>query len=212
MITLAPRDAYQRIALDYDAAPNPMLTLETRTVESLLPPLEGLLVADVAAGTGRWAARGRRDGARTIAIDFSPEMLAYAPRDRVLADILRLPLRDQSIDLVICAFGYGYAPACLPELERITRPSGTVIVSDVHPEGLRRGWRRTFRSGGGVIEPASEPYELEDLRVPGLTQVCVLEATFGEPERAIFEQAGKAAAFAETTLHPAVFAAKWIKA
>jgi ubiquinone/menaquinone biosynthesis C-methylase UbiE len=204
-------EAYRRIAPGYDAAPNPMLALEQRVVEPLLPPLAGLCVADVAAGTGRWAAWCRQRGARVVAIDLCFEMLALAGGRSVRADMRRLPLRDACADAAICAFGIGYAPAAFAELARITRPGGTVIVSDVHPDALRRGWRRSFRAGEEPIEPASEPYRIEDLTAPGLTRTHLIEAAFGEPERAIFERAGKGAWFPGASRHPAVFAAAWTK-
>src|SRR5215467_13876972 len=67
MTTLAPLDAYRLLAQDYDTAPNPLLTLEQRTLKLLFPPLRGAKVVDAAAGTGRWAAYCRSQGARTIA-------------------------------------------------------------------------------------------------------------------------------------------------
>jgi malonyl-CoA O-methyltransferase len=204
-------EAYSRIAAVYDAAPNPMVSLESRLVTAMLPPLAGRLVLDVAAGTGRWAAWCGRRGARTISADFSREMLAQAPPDRVLADMNSLPLPDAVAAVTICAFGMGYAPGCLGELARVTRPGGCVIVTDVHPEGIARGWRRTFRVNDEVIEPRSVPYQISDLCAAGLVLAALQEEFFGEPELAIFESAGKAAEFELATGHPAVFAAKWIR-
>jgi malonyl-CoA O-methyltransferase len=204
-------DAFRLLADSYDQSPNPMVALEQRLVEALLPPLQGLLVADVAAGTGRWAEYCRWAGAQTVALDFSPEMLARAPGHRVLADMRRLPLRAACADLTICAFGFGYAPNCLDELARVTRPGGTVLLSDVHPEGLRRGWKRLFQVSGETIEIASEVYVIGDLEIAGLKLVALWEAAFGEPERHIFAGAGKLDAFEEASRHAAIFVAQWIK-
>jgi ubiquinone/menaquinone biosynthesis C-methylase UbiE len=139
-------------------------------------------------------------------------MLAGAPRPAVLADANRLPLPDDFADVTICAFALGYAPACLPELARITRKGGSVLVSDVHPDAIRRGWTRTFRHREGPIRVAHHPYAFGDLVAAGLTLDFMMERRFGEPERSVFEKAGKLTAFEEAARHPAIFVARWIKA
>ncbi|MCU1334828.1 MAG: Methyltransferase type 11 [Bryobacterales bacterium] len=211
MTTLAPIDAYRLLAQDYDASPNPLLALEQRTMRSLFPSLPGARVVDVAAGTGRWASYCRAQGAQTIAMDFCPEMLTSAPEPVVLADANQLPLPDAIADVTICAFALGYAPACLPELARVTRNGGTVLVSDVHPEAIRRGWTRSFRHGSEVIGVAHHLYNLDDLFAMDLRLDCLIEPRFGEPERAVFAKAGKLAAFEEAAREPAIFVARWIK-
>jgi len=211
MSTLAPLDAYRLLAQVYDSSPNPLLTLEQRTMALLLPPLRGARVVDAAAGTGRWASYCRTRGARTIALDFCQEMLATAPRPVVLADANRLSLRDACADMTICAFALGYAPECLPELARITRKGGVVLVSDVHPAAIRRGWTRSFRYGSEVIDVAHHFYALSDLVAEGLDLDFLVERRFGAPERVVFEKAGKLAAFEEAARNPAIFVARWTK-
>lgn len=209
--TLAPMDAYRLLARDYDRIPNPMLALEWRTMAPLFPALRGARVVDAAAGTGRWASYCASLGAETIAVDFCEDMLAGAPRPAVRGDLNRLPLPDSLADVTICAFAMGYAPACLPELARITRRGGTILVSDVHPDAIRRGWTRTFSHPTGTIEVAHHPYDLADLRAPELSLDCLLEPRFGEPEREAFAKAGKLATFEEAARHPALFVARWTK-
>ena len=208
-VVLPPREAWSRIAPVYDAAPNPLVALEQRTLAPLLGPLQGKVVADVAAGTGRWTRYCAARGARALALDFCDAMLRGAPRPAILADAHLLPLPDACVDLAICAFGLGYAPDCLAELARITRPGGAVFVSDVHPEALRRGWTRTFRAGGEVIEAAHHACELEHLTAPGLELVCRIEPRLGPEERTIFEAAGKLADFETASRHAAIFVAQW---
>lgn len=208
---LSPLDAYRLLAQNYDSGPNPMLTLEQRTMTPLFPRLYGARVVDTAAGTGRWTSYCRAQGAQTIAMDFCLEMLAGAPRPAVLADANQLPLSDGFADVTICAFAVGYAPACLPELARVTRTGGAVLLSDVHPEAIHRGWTRSFRHGMDVINVAHYSYALEDLRAAGLKLDCLMEPRFGEPERAVFAKAGRLATFEEVARHPAIFVARWIK-
>jgi len=212
MTTLAPIDAYRLLAQNYDTNPNPLLTLEHRTMTLLFPPMRGARVVDAAAGTGRWASFCRARGARTVAVDFCQEMLASAPRPVVLADANRLPLPDGFADVTICAFALGYAPSCLSELARVTRKGGAVLVSDVHPAAIRRGWTRSFRYGSEVIEVAHHSYALSDLVAASLKLDFLMERRFGLPERDVFASAGKLASFEEAARHPAIFVARWTKA
>jgi ubiquinone/menaquinone biosynthesis C-methylase UbiE len=212
---LPPLEAYRLLAQDYDTNPNPMLLLEQRTMTRLLPPLRGAKVVDAAAGTGRWALYCQSQGAHTIAADFCQEMLARAPRPVVLADANRLPLPAAFADVTICAFALGYVPECVPELARITRKGGAVLVSDVHPEAIRRGWTRTFRHGSEVIGVAHRSYTLahilDYLSAQGLRLDRLLGPRFGEPERVVFTKAGKVATFEEAARDPAIFVSRWIK-
>jgi len=209
--TFAPMEAYRLLARDYDRNPNPMLALEQRTMAPLFPPLQGVRVVDAAAGTGRWASYCASLGAGTITVDFCEEMLASAPRPAVRGDLNRLPLPDSIADVTICAFAMGYAPMCLPELARITRSGGTILVSDVHPDAIRRGWTRTFSHPSGTIEIEHRPYDLADLIAPGLRLETLHEPRFGEPEREVFAKAGKLEAFDDAARYPALFVARWIK-
>jgi malonyl-CoA O-methyltransferase len=207
MTVLEPRQAYARLAEGYDSAPNALISLEERTITPLLPDnLKGLVVIDVAAGTGRWAIHCAQRGARGIAVDLCIEM-----RPAVQADSTRLPFPDASTDVTICAFALGYAPACFTELVRITRPGGTLLVSDVHPDALKRGWTRSFRHRGDVIQVRDEPYDLTDLHAPGLQLSRLLEPHLGPPEREIFEHAGCLHRFDEACRPPAIFVARWVR-
>jgi ubiquinone/menaquinone biosynthesis C-methylase UbiE len=204
-------EAYNRIAAVYDVSPNPLLALEQRILMPLFPALEGRLVADIGAGTGRWLRYAQASGAHTVALDVSAKMLASAPPSRVLANAKTIPLRDNSVDITLCTFALGYAPTCFPELARITRAGGTLIVTDLHPDALARGWSRTFRVGSEVLEPVHHRYDIVELHHPALTCTHLLEPHLGEPEREIFARAGKRAAFDAACAHPAIFVALWEK-
>ncbi len=212
MRVLAPREAYQILAEDYDSSPHALIALEQRILTPLLPDnLKGRTAVDVASGTGRWASQCRKRGARAIAVDFCREMLRLAPISAVQANAALLPLPDASADLVVCAFALGYAPQCFAELARITRPGGMLLVSDVHPEALDRGWTRSFRHRGEAIQIADQPYELADLRAPGLELSCLIEPRLGPPERELFERAGRLDRFDEACREPAIFVACWFR-
>jgi malonyl-CoA O-methyltransferase len=211
MTALPAHAAYRILAEDYDTQPNALLNLEERTLGPLLNTLRDRCVVDAAAGTGRWARFCEQRGARAVAVDLCREMLDHAGSPAVVADVNCLPLKDGCADVTICAFAMGYAPACLEELCRITRPGGVVFASDVHPDAIRRGWTRTFRSGGDVIEVAHHPYTLDDLHIPGLELTTLLEPCLGPAEREIFARLGRLERFDEAARGPAIFVAHWIR-
>jgi SAM-dependent methyltransferase len=114
----------------------------------VLPTLsERVVLLDVGTGLADLpAAAARRAGDRgitatVVGVDAAPSLLAAAgPRldDRLCADALRLPLRDGSVDVVLCSqvlhhFEAGDAESLVRELDRVARRA--VVVSD-----LRRSW------------------------------------------------------------------------
>lgn len=212
MIAMDPLAAHRAWAATYDDAPNPLLALEERLLEPLLPSMRGVLAVDVACGSGRWARRLAQRGACVIAVDLCSEMLQRAPGIRAMADAGLLPFPDGAADLTICAFALSYlSAACLAELARLTRRNGLVIVSDMHPAAAARGWTRSFRVSGKVIAIRTRAYTLDDLRTPGLMLSTLIEAPLGDPERPIFERAGKLAQFRDACRGPAVYVAKYIR-
>jgi malonyl-CoA O-methyltransferase len=138
-------------------------------------------------------------------------MLLHAPSPAVVADAKQLPLPDECADVVLCSFTLGYVPSCFPELARIARRGGTVIISDVHPIAIQQGWKRSFKVGTESIDIAHEPYQLTDLRHSSVKMTNLVEPRFGEQERYLFEKAGRGAAFEECTHFPAIFIAAWVK-
>jgi demethylmenaquinone methyltransferase/2-methoxy-6-polyprenyl-1,4-benzoquinol methylase len=103
-------------------------------------------VLDLAAGTGTSSLAFARDGADCVACDFSLGMLQVGARrpqepgrtgrGRVsfaAGDALRLPLRDESFDVVTISFGLRNVAdpdAALAEMRRVTRPGGRLVVCE----------------------------------------------------------------------------------
>ncbi len=197
-------EAYALWARTYDASPNPLVALEERFLEPMLPPLTGKVVVDIGCGTGRWLARLSSRGAGLhLGVDLSHAMLDQAatkPRlsgRLVQADCLRLPLAPAIADVVLCSFVLGYVDVgrLAQEVGRIARNGADLYVSEFHPDGYALGWKRGFRRGDQRVELPTEPYSPEEaahaFRLHGFDLIQKVEPGFGEPERNIFVAAGK---------------------
>lgn len=221
-----PLEGHALWAATYDEAANPLLALGERTLEPLLPDLQGKAALDLACGTGRWLEiLMRRGAASVVGVDFCAPMLARAAlkpgiRGRLVrADCEALPFRPKAADLAICSFALGYLPTLAGfaiGLAQTLRPHGQVFLSDLHPAAYERGWHRSFRTGTGVVEILSHRYSIErvtkELQAHGFEQLKVIEPGFGEPEREIFRARGKAHLFDEASGKPAIWVAQFVRA
>lgn len=211
-------------ASTYDKILNPVIALESRMLANLLYPISRQRFLDVACGTGRWTTHLRQQGGSAFGIDASPEMLSEACSKKslhgrlVLANAENLPFRDRVADVTLCSFAAGYFNSlrrAMTEMARVTRHGGRVILSDLHPASIAAGWTRSFRLDGSVYEIEHFSPSLDEFRNAGMEAKLQLhlqiDASFGDPERAIFRAAGKAQLFAELSLVPAVWIGIWHK-
>jgi ubiquinone/menaquinone biosynthesis C-methylase UbiE len=172
---LSPRDGYDRWAEVYDDDGNPLLALEEPEVDRLLGSVENLDVADIGCGTGRHALRLAKTGARVAALDFSEGMLARARRQPGAAavnffvhDLDRpLPFQSASFDRVLCCLVLEHVldlASAFREFGRICRPSGSIVVTCMHPSMMLKGVQARFfdRTTGQEIRPASQPHQICD--------------------------------------------------
>jgi malonyl-CoA O-methyltransferase len=214
-VCISAVEGYALWAGSWDATPSPIVALEHRALVAWVERFQARRVIDVGCGTGRWASP-----LSAIGIDISPAMLAIAAdkpglRGRLaVADATALPIRTASADLVLCTLTLGHVPnplKALNELSRILEPGGSLILTDFHPAAAAQGWRRTFRSDGRVYEIDNHPYALEQLLAgaEGLALDEWAEATIGEPERELFERAGRAELFDAASRTPAVLLTRW---
>jgi SAM-dependent methyltransferase len=105
-------------------------------------------VLDVAAGSGNAAIPAARTGARVVASDLTPELLAAGQQqaeqqDLQLewrqADAEALPFGDGEFDIVMSCLGVMFAPhhqTAADELVRVCRPGGTIGLLSWTPEGF----------------------------------------------------------------------------
>jgi SAM-dependent methyltransferase len=224
MTVVDPFTGHELWAEVYDAVPNPLLFLEERELSQWLGNLEGLSVADIGCGTGRWMRRVPGLGARSVVgIDFSPKMLTKAAqkpelRGRLaLANAAQIPLKSSSMDCMICGFVLGYFSALqiiASEFDRILKPNGSLFCSDFHPSAHQRGWKRVFKKNGRNVEIESTPHQTVQI-VNAFGDHFHLERQadlqLGEPERSLFERAGKLEFFEQAKSFPAVILFQWRK-
>ncbi len=143
------RDMFGRVAARYDLL-NHLLSFNldkrwrARAVKRVSSVLEkpGATVLDLCCGTADVLLQmeARRGGARIVGSDFCHPMLVEARRKIAgrsfanplfEADALALPLRDGSLDLVTCAFGFrnlaNYERG-LEEMLRALKPGGVAAI------------------------------------------------------------------------------------
>ncbi len=104
--------------------------------DTVLPPLAGLRVVELGAGTAFFSAALARAGARPFAIDLNEDQLATAAACQtatglrfplIQADAQAVPLADGCADLVVSEHGAGVwcdPWRWLPEAARLLRPGG----------------------------------------------------------------------------------------
>jgi ubiquinone/menaquinone biosynthesis C-methylase UbiE len=157
---VSPREGYDRWAASYDEYDNPLIALEEPVVRGLLGDPSGLRAADIGCGTGRHAKWLLEGGARVTGVDFSTGMLGklrqtHPPEALEIIEhdlTLGVPLPSDSFDLVTCCLVIEHLPdleGALSELGRICRPGGRIVISDFHPEMVRRGYHARFHESEG---------------------------------------------------------------
>ena len=155
-VELPVREAYARWAPSYGVeAHNPFMQVEQGALLELLPDVGGVIVLDLACGTGRYSMIARaRGAAAAVGLDLSAEMLRTGARVATgvaRGDLAALPFRTGAAGVVICGLAVGHLQrldGAIGEMGRVLAPGGTLLYSDFHPAAYRAGQRRTFSVGG----------------------------------------------------------------
>jgi cytosine/adenosine deaminase-related metal-dependent hydrolase/ubiquinone/menaquinone biosynthesis C-methylase UbiE len=217
---LNAKEAYRRWAHVYDQEHNPVLELEERYLQVLLPDLAGRAVLDLGCGTGRWLERcASRNTKSLVGVDSSPEMIAIARKRMgeratlICSDWETFEQPAGSVDIVVCSFVLSYVadPEGLARrLRDILRTGGVIFVTDLHPRTVSSlGWRRGFKQDGVFHEVAMHNYSLERIvsafGQAGFHESTRIEPCFGGPERERFDQAGMSLSFQAAQGRPAIY-------
>jgi malonyl-CoA O-methyltransferase len=208
---LDPFEGYQLWAETYDDREgNALLYAEHRTVYPLLEKeqLSGKRVLDAGCGTGRYLELLQEFKPHTLAgVDFAPSMLKRARAkfrssavSVVAAGIDGIPFSNDSFDFVLSTLALDHLPNLrdgLKELTRVLCRRGSMIVSLFHPDGLKRGWHRTFRSNNrkrlyAVKYYGHEPSEyVSEFARCGLDVEETIEPVIDESLKAFYERASR---------------------
>jgi SAM-dependent methyltransferase len=107
-----------------------------------IDPATVSIVLEIAAGTGRVTRHIRERipaSAKLIASDISEDMLSEAKKrlnhldiEWQIIDAQQLPFNDNSIDLVVCCFGYMFVPdkqKAFAEAYRVLKPGGMLLFT-----------------------------------------------------------------------------------
>ena len=171
--------AYRQKVADYDEqAGGGLFAVDEPVVAECLEGREPGVALDAACGTGRFAELLARRGHQIIGVDSSPDMLALARRrvpdgDFRLAGLDKLPLPDDSVDVIVCALALVHVPRLEPvltEFARVLRPGGDLVISDIHHELVTRGSVITARGPAGeALIAATFRHRLGDYLRPALS-------------------------------------------
>jgi SAM-dependent methyltransferase len=150
---------YRQWPVDYDEGRNSLFDYDEPYVYEIIDALPAGAALDAACGSGRYAAHLAGRGHRVIGVDNSPEMLDRAraraqTADFRLGDLHHLPMPDGSVDIVTCGLALTHVPKLGPvmaEFARVLRPSGHLVIADVHHELV---WLGSVPIARG---PAGEP-------------------------------------------------------
>jgi SAM-dependent methyltransferase len=156
-------------------------------------------VLDLGAGHGHYAAHAAARGARVTALDVSASLLREVSVPAVVADAAALPFASGRFDVVVAALVLSYVDRArtLREAARALRPSGVLVVSDLHARGASLGgWRRTFRGADGrtveIDVPPPLPAVLRaEIEAAGLHVETVRETAVDGRLEPYFRKAGR---------------------
>jgi malonyl-CoA O-methyltransferase len=145
------RHSFGRAAAGYAEVAVLQREIESRLLEQLdvLEDRKPARILDVGSGPGRASGvmKGRWPKAEVIALDIALPMLRQVPRNtrfwrpvkRVCAEAARLPLADNSIDLIfsnLCLQWVPDLPVALAEFRRVLREDGLLLFSSFGPDTL----------------------------------------------------------------------------
>jgi ubiquinone/menaquinone biosynthesis C-methylase UbiE len=210
---MPPAEAFDLWSATYDdQVDNPLFPLDDELTEHLLASvrLEGKVIVDVGCGSGRRWPRllaGRPE--RLIGYDASAGMLGRLRSKFPSAEVHRVTdhrLRntpDSSCDLVISTLTLGYianVEGAFQEWERVLRPGGDVILTDLHPAAATPE-ARSFRQNNRTIAirhlSRSLPSIAAAAKRSGLAAVRTEYVLIGESGKPAYEAADALAPYQE---------------
>ncbi len=176
VIEIDTQDGYNLWSETYDSTGNPLVATENGALDEMLETLQGKRAVDLGCGTGRNTRKLSALGADVIGMDFSEGMLKKARESsnhftsvRYLQHDLnrRLPFNDDEFDAVVCSLVIEHIQNLTPvfqEMKRICKPSGYIVVSDLHPTMRLKDAQAQFtdKKTGQDIRPIGYPHSMSE--------------------------------------------------
>ena len=152
------QQGYQNWAITYDNTPNLLIEVEEPVVKSILQKFQPGYSLDAGCGTGRYSKFLHSLGYSVTGVDISKDMLSKARSNNnkqikfIEGDLNSLPIKNNSMDLVICALALTHLPdikVAISELTRVVKVGGHVIISDINPWLVTLGGQADFYDKAG---------------------------------------------------------------
>lgn len=173
----SPAEAYNLWAGSYDNQPdNLILRLDEEIFGSYLHEIDlsGKAIADIGCGTGRhWEKIFLKKPGRLAGFDVSQGMLDQLKKKYphaetyLLKEIQSTGNSSPLFDLIISTLTIAHIKdiyAALQGWDNVLKPGGEVIITDYHPEALKRNAKRTFKHGGKTIAVESHIHPVAVIR------------------------------------------------
>lgn len=217
-----PAEGYDAWAGSYDNQPhNLILHLDREILNSLLQTvtIQNRNLADIGCGTGRhWSELYKGKPASITGFDVSKGMLEKLQLKYPGAAVLLVKdheltgTSDQQFDLLLSTLTLAHiknAKNALEEWNRVLQPGGEIILTDYHPDALRRNASRTFRHEGKTYAVESHVHPVYNIRQKagqlGWTEIRYTERKIDETVKEFYLQQGAAALYQQYLGMPLIY-------
>jgi len=165
----AARRRFDRAAATYEKASRLEAEVASRMLERLdYVKLAPQRILDAASGPPGRALGKRYPGARVVSLDFSLAMLKarsswFRKHISVCADLERLPLAPESVDLVWCNMALHWLAdpqLALREFARVLAPEGLLMFSTLGPDALKE---LRAAAGANRVHGFTDMHDLGDM-------------------------------------------------
>jgi ubiquinone/menaquinone biosynthesis C-methylase UbiE len=201
---LPAEKAYDLWAEDYDEQPwNLMLAWDEQIFSEFLlnVDMKNKVIADIGCGTGRhWNKLLAKHPHKLIGFDVSARMLHFLQQKFPGSETYELQtdqltgFKNNSFDFVISTLTIAHiknVKSAIIEWNRVLKPGGEMIITDYHPEALKKGGKRTFKNEHQTIEVKNYVHSIERLRFMAqslqLNVNCFIEKRIDETAKKYYE-------------------------